>query len=280
MLDRLKVVIVGLVAVLGLAVVAGSVKADDKKKCETCETVKTVLESARCEGCKAAEKPCAECAKHVAALEAKLACKGCEKGAACESCAKALEGAKCKFCAAKKLILGHVYCGEACEKAGKACPKCEDERKKVDGAIVCKTCSKDSDVAAKKESGAVWLDSYDKAVERAKAEKRLVLADFTGSDWCGWCMKLKKEVFDTPEFQEWAGKNVVLLEVDFPQQKEQPAALKAQNEKLQEKYGIQGYPTILFLDADGKKVGQLGYRAGGAKAWTAEAQKVVDAAKK
>src|SRR5205085_1106980 len=68
----------------------------------------------------------------------------------------------------------------------------------------------------KKVVDATWGESYEKAVARAKKEKRLIIADFTGSDWCGWCIKLKKEVFETKEFKDWSGKTVVLLEVDFP----------------------------------------------------------------
>ena len=100
-------------------------------------------------------------------------------------------------------------------------------------------------------------------------------ADFTGSDWCGWCMKLKSEVFDTPEFKEWAKKNVVLLELDFPKQKQLPEELKKQNQELAQKNNIQGYPTILFFDAKGKKVGQTGYVKGGPEAWIKEAEKAM-----
>jgi len=117
-----------------------------------------------------------------------------------------------------------------------------------------------------------WLTSYDEAVKQSKKTGKPILADFTGSDWCGWCIKLHKEVFDTADFKSWAKKNVILLELDFPQTKPQPAALKAQNSKLQKKYQIQGYPTILFLDATGKVKGSYGYDAGGPKVWTKNAE--------
>ncbi len=120
----------------------------------------------------------------------------------------------------------------------------------------------------------LWLTSYEKAVAAAKEENRLILADFTGSDWCGWCIKLKEEVFDTPEFKKWAGKNVVLLEVDFPRGKEQSDELKKQNQELQAKFSIQGYPTILFLDLKGEKIGRLGYQKGGPKPWIDAARKI------
>ena len=115
-----------------------------------------------------------------------------------------------------------------------------------------------------------WLQKYDDAIAAAKKSERPVLADFTGSDWCGWCIRLKEEVFDTKEFKEWAAANVVLLEVDFPQKKPQDAAIKARNEQLAQEFAIQGFPTILIMDGKGKKIGELGYMAGGPKVWIAE----------
>ena len=108
-----------------------------------------------------------------------------------------------------------------------------------------------------------WLTDLPKAQEQAKKENKLVLMDFTGSDWCGWCIKLKKEVFDTKEFKEYADKNLVLVELDFPRKKEQSDELKKANKELQKKYKIQGYPTIIVLDGEGKQVGELGYMKGG-----------------
>src|SRR5688500_597574 len=78
--------------------------------------------------------------------------------------------------------------------------------------------------------GASWLSDYEKAKQVGKTENKLVLMDFTGSDWCGWCIKLKDEVFSKPEFSEYAKKNLVLLEVDFPNRKKLPESLKAQND--------------------------------------------------
>ena len=119
-----------------------------------------------------------------------------------------------------------------------------------------------------------WSEDYDKALAQAKADKKLVLLDFTGSDWCGWCIKLDKEVFSQTEFADYAKKNLVLVELDFPRSKEQSKELKAQNTKLQGEFKIQGYPTIIVLNADGKKVGELGYQPGGPKAFIAELDKL------
>jgi protein disulfide-isomerase len=87
--------------------------------------------------------------------------------------------------------------------------------------------------------------------------------DFTGSDWCSWCIKLHKEVFSQKDFVAYAKNNLILLEVDFPQNKPQAKALKKTNEALQKKYNVEGYPTIIVLDGEGKQLGTLGYQAGG-----------------
>lgn len=92
---------------------------------------------------------------------------------------------------------------------------------------------------------------------------KLTLLDFTGSDWCGWCMKLDQEVFSQPEFQQFARDNVILTKVDFPRQIPQSAAERARNTELAKQYGVRGYPTIIVLNAQGKQVGRLGYMPGG-----------------
>ena len=119
-----------------------------------------------------------------------------------------------------------------------------------------------------------WLTDLPKAQAQAKSEKKLVMLDFTGSDWCGWCIKLHNEVFSKPEFSEYAKKNLILVEVDFPQKKQQAEQLKKANAALQEKYKIEGYPTIIVLHDQGKKVGELGYQPGGPKAFIAELDKL------
>ena len=109
---------------------------------------------------------------------------------------------------------------------------------------------------------AVWLTDLDEGIKVAKAEKKAILVDFTGSDWCGWCIRLKKEVFDQKEFAA-ATKDFVLVELDYPQKKKQPAEEKAKNKALAEKFGIEGFPTIMLLDANGEPFAQTGYLAGG-----------------
>lgn len=119
-----------------------------------------------------------------------------------------------------------------------------------------------------------WMEDYEKALAKAKTENKLVLMDFTGSDWCGWCMKLDDEVFSKPAFKKYAKENLVLMEVDFPKGKHQTRKLKEQNGELSKKFGIRGYPTIIVLDSKGEKVGQLGYMEGGPDAFIAELEKL------
>jgi protein disulfide-isomerase len=119
-----------------------------------------------------------------------------------------------------------------------------------------------------------WLTDFKKAQGEAKAGKKLLLVDFTGSDWCGWCIRLDREVFSKPEFQEYASKNLVLLEIDFPRTMELSAELKAQNQQLAEEFGIQGFPTVVVMDSDGKPVGVLGYTPGGPAAFIAQLDKL------
>ncbi len=107
-----------------------------------------------------------------------------------------------------------------------------------------------------------WLTDAAKAQAQAKTENKLVLLDFTGSDWCGWCIKLNKEVFNTPEFAEYAKKNLVLVEVDFPRRKKLSDEQKQANEALSKKYGVEGFPTLILLDGNGKKLGELSYSDG------------------
>jgi protein disulfide-isomerase len=118
---------------------------------------------------------------------------------------------------------------------------------------------------------AKWLTDLPQAQAQAKKENKQVLLDFTGSDWCGWCIKFNKEVLSTPEFAEYAAKNLVLVEVDFPHKKEQTAELQKANKALGSKFGVDGYPTFVVLNKDGKEVGrQEGYSAGGPKAFIAK----------
>jgi thioredoxin-related protein len=116
-----------------------------------------------------------------------------------------------------------------------------------------------------------WLTDLPKAEAQAKAENKIVLMDFTGSDWCPWCIKFKQDVLDTPAFQAYAAKNVVLVEVDFPNKKSQSKELKQANAALKTQYHIHGFPTLVVLNKDGREIGrQVGYAKGGPEAFIAK----------
>lgn len=115
-----------------------------------------------------------------------------------------------------------------------------------------------------------WFESYENAHRESLRTGKPILAAFTGSDWCGPCIGLKKSVFDSPEFKTWSEENVVLLELDFPKKTNQDPKLKTQNDGLARKYDITGYPTVLFLDANGDSMGKLGHSTN-AKQWIAAA---------
>jgi protein disulfide-isomerase len=119
-----------------------------------------------------------------------------------------------------------------------------------------------------------WQTDPAKALADAKGTKKLVLMDFTGSDWCSWCMKLNKEVFSQPEFQQYAKDNLVLVELDFPRGKPQTSEDKARNEALAQKFRVRGFPTVVVLNSEGKQVGQLGYMPGGAAAFIDALKKI------
>ena len=112
-------------------------------------------------------------------------------------------------------------------------------------------------------AGVEWFTDLNQALAKAQKENKTVLLDFTGSDWCGWCMKLKREVFDQPDFAAYAGANLVMVEVDFPREKEISDSQKQANEALARKFSIRGYPTLILLDSHGEQVGKGGYVPGG-----------------
>ncbi|WP_242155488.1 thioredoxin family protein [Aestuariivivens sediminis] len=121
----------------------------------------------------------------------------------------------------------------------------------------------------------IWHTDMKKASEIAIRESKPVLMFFTGSDWCGWCKRLQKEVFQTQDFESWAKDNVVLMELDFPRRTAQEQSVKVQNYQLQQIFNVRGYPTVFFVNpekkADGKmnlnSLGKTGYVRGGAQEW-------------
>ena len=123
-------------------------------------------------------------------------------------------------------------------------------------------------------AGATWLTDLPAAQATAKAQGKIVLVDFTGSDWCGWCMRLNKEVFSTAEFDAFASANLVLVEMDFPRHKDQSAALRMANATFYREFQITGFPTLIVLEGDGKQLGRLGYRPGGPQPFIEELTRI------
>ena len=125
-------------------------------------------------------------------------------------------------------------------------------------ALVAMACLAGSALAAE-----LWTDNFEQAKAQAKKEGKDLLLDFTGSDWCPWCIKLRTEVFDTEKFKAEAPKKFVLVELDFPNEKKLSEATQKQNNDLQQKYNIPGFPTILLMDAEGRVYAKTGYQQGG-----------------
>ncbi len=127
-----------------------------------------------------------------------------------------------------------------------------------------------------------WYTDVREAITVSNNVHKPMLMFFTGSDWCGWCIRLQNEVLKTPEFKKWATENVILVELDYPRRTEQTPELKNQNNELQQAFGIQGFPTIYFTSAESKDgkvnfkgLGSTGYVAGGPTAWLTVADGII-----
>jgi thioredoxin-related protein len=154
-------------------------------------------------------------------------------------------------------------------------PKEGDERVQTVSAAVAD--EKEKGAATEKEEGAAtekeedatleleWVIDFEKAKESAGSEGKNLFINFTGSDWCPWCDRLEKEVFSKKVFVEYAEKNFVLVELDFPNNRAKLSAeTQQQNEQLRAEFGVQGFPTIVITDKDGTPYAQSGYVEGGA----------------
>ena len=128
-----------------------------------------------------------------------------------------------------------------------------------------------------------WNTDMNKSIELSMKSGKPIILFFTGSDWCGWCKKLVREVFIKSEFEKWAKKNVILVEIDFPRKTKLSAELQKQNRSLQQMFGVRGYPTVWFVQPeksnDGQvnltKIGSTGYVAGGPIKWIAAANQIL-----
>ena len=131
-----------------------------------------------------------------------------------------------------------------------------------------------SSILVQAQEELTWHTDMSKAVEISMQEEKPMLLFFTGSDWCGWCIRLQKEVLKTPEFTKWAKDNVILVELDYPRSVPQTPEIKQQNYEIQNVLGVQGYPTVYFVKGEKKDekfnlqaLGKTGYVPGGPVAW-------------
>ncbi|OIQ21842.1 MAG: thioredoxin family protein [Flavobacterium sp. MedPE-SWcel] len=132
-----------------------------------------------------------------------------------------------------------------------------------------------------------WHTDIKEAAKLSEETKKPLLLFFTGSDWCGWCVRLQKEVLKTSEFEKWAKENVILVELDFPRRTKQSLELKQQNAKLNQFFKVRGYPTIWFANGSEKAtggiafdaLGSVGYVKGGPSNWLKEAKRILNSKK-
>lgn len=122
-----------------------------------------------------------------------------------------------------------------------------------------------------------WETNYEDAVAQAKKEGKYLLLDFSGSDWCGWCIRLEEEVFGKRAFRSFADDRLVCVLVDSPRTKALSRREKQQNDGLKAKYSISGYPTVILLHPDESTVGRTGYLKGGPEPYIKNLEKMIEA---
>ena len=141
------------------------------------------------------------------------------------------------------------------------------------GAAACEKQATAPEQTVVKKSG--WIENFEEAKQAAKQAKLPIFVLFTGSDWCPWCVKLEEEVLATPEFKAFAQEKLILFKADYLRGKPMPPNLKAQNDELKNRLGVQGFPTVFLLDAEGQKLGQTGYQRGGGSAYVDHLKKLL-----
>lgn len=120
-----------------------------------------------------------------------------------------------------------------------------------------------------------WIVDLEEAYQISKETGKPIMANFTGSDWCGWCHRLTDNVFSKPQFKEWAEENVVLLELDFPRRKQLPNKFRQQNYSLQQAFKVRGYPTVWVFHIDKNEQGQFAINALGRTGYTPTAEQFI-----
>lgn len=128
---------------------------------------------------------------------------------------------------------------------------------------------------APKGKEVTWMTDYEAAVDKASKEDKHLLLNFTGSDWCGWCIKLDKEVFSKEAFADYANDNLVLVKLDFPRKTKLSEELQKQNYGLAQQFKVRGYPTIYVLDPEKKVATKTGYQKGGAESYVKHLKEII-----
>ena len=135
-------------------------------------------------------------------------------------------------------------------------------------------------LAAQTARADIWDTDFDNAKTQATASNKYMLLNFTGSDWCGWCKKLDKEVFSREEFKTYAKENLVCVELDFPAKKQIDGKLRGQNRTLAKLFKVRGYPTVLILSPKGELVRKTGYQKGGPENYVEHLKGIIEEHKK
>ena len=126
-----------------------------------------------------------------------------------------------------------------------------------------------------------WMTDFEKAKKKAMSENKTLLIDFSGSDWCSWCIKLDEEVFQKDAWKAYAKEHLVQVLIDFPREKsEQSEALQKQNNQLAKQYTVRGFPTVLLLNQEGSMIEKTGYQRGGAESYINHIKSLIGDAKK
>ena len=123
--------------------------------------------------------------------------------------------------------------------------------------------------------GIAWNDNFGKAQEEAQKTGKPILMLFTGSDWCGFCIRMDKDAFSKPGFQKFIQANFVMFKADFPRRTKLQPGIAAQNRDLARQYGVRGYPTVLIVNAEGAVLAKTGFIRGNEKAYRAEYEKIL-----
>jgi thioredoxin-related protein len=125
------------------------------------------------------------------------------------------------------------------------------------------------------------MTDFEKAKKKAMSENKTLLIDFSGSDWCSWCIKLDEEVFQKDAWKAYAKEHLVQVLIDFPREKsEQSEALQKQNNQLAKQYTVRGFPTVLLLNQEGSMIEKTGYQRGGAESYINHIKALIGDAKK